>query len=161
MSTSSPAAGPAPFVSEPATVPTYRLTAPLVGFEVQLLASSTLTGGSIAVMGITLEDGKGIGMHIHTKEDELVYVVEGTLIMVIAGVRHVAGPGTLLFGPRNVPHGYVAKGRCRITETFNPGGLEQFFVGDATLISGVPVPLNPPTDPRATGIQMIGPVPSV
>lgn len=160
MSTPS-AAGLPPFVSTPADAPRYRLAPPLEGFEVRLVVGSAQTGGSTAVMEITLAAGQGIAMHIHHNEDELVYVLDGTLVMVIGGVRHVAGPGTFLFGPRGTPHGYVASGGpCRFTETFNPGGLELFFISSATLISGTPIPLPPaPTDPSATGVQFVGPVP--
>jgi quercetin dioxygenase-like cupin family protein len=150
-----------PFVSTPADSPVYHLDAPLEGFEVRLVVGKVQTAGSTAIMEITLARDKGIGMHIHHNEDELLYVLDGTLVVVIGDTRHVAGPGTFLFGPRGIPHGYVASGGpCRFTETFNPGGLEQFFVSSATLVRGTPITLQPPRDPSATGVQMVGPVPA-
>src|SRR3712207_8273521 len=43
--------------------------------------------------------------HMHRKEDESFYVVEGEMIFYVGEERVKAGPGAWLYGPREIPHG--------------------------------------------------------
>jgi len=43
--------------------------------------------------------------HTHRLEDEAFYVLEGEMAFVCDGKWVTAGPGTYVFGPRNIPHG--------------------------------------------------------
>jgi quercetin dioxygenase-like cupin family protein len=88
------------------------------------------TGNGVAVLEWTFPAGRGFPMHIHRREDELLYLLEGTLILVLGDDRSAVGPGTFIYGPRNVPHGFRASdaGPVRFVETFLPSGLEQYFI---------------------------------
>jgi uncharacterized protein YjlB len=44
--------------------------------------------------------------HLHHAEDEALYVLEGEITVIHAGEKTVAGPGSYIFLPRGVPHGF-------------------------------------------------------
>ena len=48
-------------------------------------------------------EGSPAGMHTH-KVDQLFYILSGTMSLEIAGLSHVAGPGTLVVFPAGVAH---------------------------------------------------------
>lgn len=78
--------------------------------------------------------------HTHRLEDEAFYVLEGEMAFVCGGNWTLAGPGTYLFGPRNVAHGFKVVGNTpgRMLLLCAPGGFEQFVV---ELSEPVPAPL--------------------
>ncbi len=88
------------------------------------------TGGSLAVSefyntNTSTDWGPG---HVHTREDEIWYVIEGELSFKIGGRTAKAGPGTLVFAPRGVPHQYiVSKAQARYLLIFTPAGIEPLF----------------------------------
>jgi mannose-6-phosphate isomerase-like protein (cupin superfamily) len=72
--------------------------------------------------------------HVHTREDESWYVIEGELEFQVGDLEATASPGTLVYAPRNVPHRYhVSKAPARYLLFFTPGGIEPLFVEVAEL----------------------------
>jgi mannose-6-phosphate isomerase-like protein (cupin superfamily) len=72
--------------------------------------------------------------HVHTREDESWYVIEGELEFQVGDREATAGPGTLVYAPRNVPHRYhVSKAPARYLLFFTPGGIEPLFAEVAEL----------------------------
>jgi quercetin dioxygenase-like cupin family protein len=68
-------------------------------------------------------------LHVHSKEDELFYVVEGEHIITLGEREHRLGPGEAIFAPRGIPHAQrrVEPGVGRELIVLTPGGFEQFF----------------------------------
>jgi mannose-6-phosphate isomerase-like protein (cupin superfamily) len=68
-------------------------------------------------------------VHIHTREDEFSYVVEGRLAARLGDEEVIAEVGDLVFKPRNQWHTFwnPTDGRTRIIEIISPGGLEELF----------------------------------
>ena len=68
-------------------------------------------------------------LHVHSREDELFYIVEGEHIVQRGDDEFRLGPGEALFCPRGVPHSQrrVEPGIGRELLVFTPGGFEQFF----------------------------------
>jgi ketosteroid isomerase-like protein len=68
--------------------------------------------------------------HTHHLEDEAFYVLEGDMAFVSDGTWTIAGPGTYVFGPRNIPHGFKVLGDApaRMLLLCAPGGFDQFVV---------------------------------
>jgi len=72
--------------------------------------------------------------HVHTREDESWYVIEGELEFQVGDEEATAAPGTLVYAPRNVPHRYhVSKAPARYLLFFTPGGIEPLFAEVAEL----------------------------
>lgn len=93
-----------------------------------LKATSDLTAGNFAAMELLAPKGFASPLHIHHREDEFFVVLSGEV-----RVRHgedviEAVAGSMVFGPRDVPHGFhVDSEEARMLLFFGPGGVEGFF----------------------------------
>jgi mannose-6-phosphate isomerase-like protein (cupin superfamily) len=68
-------------------------------------------------------------LHRHNREDEYSFVLEGRMGALLGDEVLEAGPGDLVFKPRNQWHTFWNAGDepCRILEIISPAGFEQFF----------------------------------
>jgi mannose-6-phosphate isomerase-like protein (cupin superfamily) len=68
-------------------------------------------------------------LHRHTREDEYSFVLEGRMGGLLGDEVVEAGPGDLVFKPRNEWHTFWNAGDepCRILEIIAPAGFEHFF----------------------------------
>ncbi|HVO41162.1 MAG TPA: cupin domain-containing protein [Aggregatilineales bacterium] len=112
------------------------------GLGVVFKLFGTDTGGAFAVVEHPLAPGiLGGPSHVHHREDEASYVLEGE-IMVKVGDRLIRAPaGTLVYKPRGIPHTFWNQGSApaRILEIISPAGFEQYFEELADLFaSGSP-----------------------
>ena len=114
-----------------------RKIGPDEGYAVQL------PGVGVRFMAWTEETGGGFSMvehpiaprtmaapwHMHTREDEYSYVLEGRLGALLGDDEVYAEPGDFVFKPRNQWHTFWNAGDepCRILEIISPGGFEHMF----------------------------------
>ena len=95
--------------------------------EIVVKASGEETGGALAVF----EENEPVdtGLHVHEREDELFYVLDGEHVFTVGDTEHHAGPGDLVFAPRGVPHAQrrVVPRTGRTLVLTAPAGLEGFF----------------------------------
>ena len=74
-----------------------------------------VTDGSRSA-GMALGDGRiapgapGPGRHVHTHEDEGIYVVTGVLTVEVGDDRYEVGPESFVWLPREVPHVFANLG---------------------------------------------------
>jgi mannose-6-phosphate isomerase-like protein (cupin superfamily) len=68
-------------------------------------------------------------LHRHTREDEYSFVLEGRMGALLGDDVVEAGPGDLVFKPREQWHTFWNAGDepCRILEIIAPAGFERFF----------------------------------
>jgi mannose-6-phosphate isomerase-like protein (cupin superfamily) len=68
-------------------------------------------------------------LHVHSREDELFYIVEGEHIITLGEREFTLGPGEAIFAPRGIPHAQrrVEPGVGRELVVLTPGGFEWFF----------------------------------
>ena len=68
-------------------------------------------------------------LHRHHREDEYSFVLEGRMGALLGDEVLEAGPGDLVFKPRNQWHTFWNAGDepCRILEIISPAGFESFF----------------------------------
>lgn len=68
-------------------------------------------------------------LHRHDREDEYSYVLEGRMGALLGEEVLEAGPGDLVFKPREQWHTFwnAGEGPCRILEIIAPAGFEHFF----------------------------------
>jgi mannose-6-phosphate isomerase-like protein (cupin superfamily) len=71
----------------------------------------------------------GAPLHRHAREDEYSYVLEGSMGALLGDEELVAGPGDLVFKPRNQWHTFWNAGDepARILEIISPAGFEKYF----------------------------------
>jgi mannose-6-phosphate isomerase-like protein (cupin superfamily) len=93
------------------------------------------TGGVYSQLETTCGPHVGPPLHIHHREDETFFVIEGEFEFVCAGERTTGGPGTIVRLPRGVPHRFknLGKNIGRLLITLTPAGAEDFFAAVGAL----------------------------
>jgi hypothetical protein len=96
-------------------------------------------------------------MHVHHREDEAFFVLEGAVRFHCDGREVVAGPGSYVFLPRDVPHTFRVEGDedAHMLTLLSPGGGERFFVEGGRPPSGPGLP--PPGPPDVEKLKSLGP----
>jgi quercetin dioxygenase-like cupin family protein len=91
-------------------------------------ASSESTGGAFSVVE-EVPPMVDTPRHVHERDDELFYVLEGEHVYEVGDEEHRVGPGAVVFAPRGVPHAQrrVTPGAGRQLVLTVPGGLDVFF----------------------------------
>jgi quercetin dioxygenase-like cupin family protein len=101
----------------------------IVGDTMTFKATGTSTGESLLLIENLTAPGGGPPPHIHTREDEFFYVLDGTFEIRIGDGVHCLGPGGFAYVPRGTVHNFrnTAETASRILVGFTPGGIEGFF----------------------------------
>jgi hypothetical protein len=89
----------------------------------------------------------GLGLHVHTREDEAVYVTEGTLTVRVGEQTFEASAGTLVWLPRGEPHTFanLSEQRVRAFGVITPAGLEGMFEETESYFANLIGPPDPST----------------
>jgi mannose-6-phosphate isomerase-like protein (cupin superfamily) len=87
------------------------------------------TGGAFALLEQTIPPGQGARRHVHRREEESFYILEGEFGFEVGARQFLAGPGTFVLGPRDIPHRFWNAGTTlgRLLVLLTPPGLEPFF----------------------------------
>jgi mannose-6-phosphate isomerase-like protein (cupin superfamily) len=99
------------------------------GLDMKVLLTTEATGGAISVLMGWLKPGEGPGDHVHFNQEEIFFIVEGTFELTVGDQTTTAGPGTIVFIPRNVVHRFKNVGNttgCMLDWTL-PGGQDHYF----------------------------------
>jgi quercetin dioxygenase-like cupin family protein len=132
---------------------------------IAVLASSGDTHGVLGAIEVAGPAGAVPPLHVHHREDEAFYVVEGEYSVYVGDRVISASPGAWVWGPRDVPHGYqIHSPRGRHLSLVMPGGFEAFFDEVAAIAT-------PDADPRNEmsriaaiaaryGVELLGPAPA-
>jgi quercetin dioxygenase-like cupin family protein len=108
-------------------------------------ATAADTGGLMTMVEVNEPPGQEAPLHVHHREDEAFYILEGSATIYVGDESFQLGPGDYAFGPRDIPHRYsVGDDGCRMLFICTPGGFEN-------LVRGMSVPaasrsLPPPSD---------------
>ena len=99
------------------------------GIAMNVMLRAEDTGGSFASLVATLDPGQGPPPHFHHDHDEYFYILEGTFALSVAGRNVTAGPGTMVYVPRETVHAFtnIATTPGKILEWGLPGGQERYF----------------------------------
>jgi mannose-6-phosphate isomerase-like protein (cupin superfamily) len=125
------------------------------------------TAGALGVLeGRFPYKGYGPALHVHSGEDEAIYVLEGQIRFRVGDDEFVAGPGTWVWQPRGVPQAFsVESDSARALIIFTPGGLERMFQdGGVPAAESAEPPPQPQPDPETMaalatrfGFEFVGP----
>lgn len=109
-----------------------------------LLASGAETGGAYAAFEAIVPPGGGPPPHVHTREDEMFYVLEGEVTFTQGAQPIIAQPGTWVHAPRNLPHRFhnATTLPAKMLIIVLPAGLDEFFwqVGVPVVDRASPIP---------------------
>ena len=99
------------------------------GSSAELKFAGEQSGGDWAVVEWRVRAGDEPPMHTHTREDETVYVLDGTITAYVGGEKIEVEAGSYAALPKNVPHAVMVHGEeARLLITLEPAGAEYFFV---------------------------------
>ena len=119
------------------------------GSLMTFLATGEDTHGQFALIEAVARRGNVPPPHIHHREDEIFYVLEGEVVVSV-GDRTIKGTaGTMFFLPRDVCHSFTIESKqSRMLILLTPAGLEGWFKEFS-----VPAPAMtlPPADEPAYG----------
>jgi steroid delta-isomerase-like uncharacterized protein len=114
------------------------------------LAEKKDTNGAFLLMEATLEPGTEPPPHIHTREDELFYVLDGEFDVYVGKEAFKVSTGECVFLPKFEPHAFVIRSpRLRVLALFTPAGLEEAFGAMSSPAQSLDVPTG--TDTYSTG----------
>lgn len=91
---------------------------------------SEQTGGAYAILEQQIPSGHGPPLHVHRHETEIFYILEGDFEFTVGDETVPAPAGTLLVGPRDIPHTFrnVGPGEGRLLLTIIPGRFGDYFL---------------------------------
>jgi mannose-6-phosphate isomerase-like protein (cupin superfamily) len=88
-------------------------------------ATAADTAGRMTIVEVTEPAGNEAPLHVHHREDEAFYILEGSATIHVGDESFEVGPGDYAFGPRDLPHRYsVGPGGCRMLFICTPAGFE-------------------------------------
>jgi quercetin dioxygenase-like cupin family protein len=101
----------------------------VVGDLYRFLAVGEQTGGKYAMWEAVVPPGGGPPPHVHSREDESFYVIDGEITFTVDGATHVAGPGGFAHLPIGSKHAFRNNGTAtaRMIISVFPAGLENMF----------------------------------
>jgi mannose-6-phosphate isomerase-like protein (cupin superfamily) len=122
-------------------------TIAVVGDVYRFLATGEDTNGKYALWEAIVTPGGGPPPHVHSREEEGFYVLEGEVTIVVGDKRLVAGPGLFANMPVGTLHSFKNETDrpARMLISVAPAGLEKMFFE-----VGVPVPAGATTAPPPT-----------
>lgn len=130
----------------------------MLGTTMRLIVSAAATAGAYTVMEQVTPPGWGPPRHIHSREDEIFYVLEGAYDLHVGDERRTVTAGASAVLPRNIPHGFrnAASAPSRLFFVIAPGGFEEYFLAVANC-SPAPNPAQLVELARPFGLTLLPP----
>jgi len=126
----------------------------VVGDRYHFLVTGEESSGAFAMMEFLVPPQHGPPPHVHHREDEVFYVIEGEFTFTVAGQTIHATSGQTLYGKRDVPHTFKNTGAKagRMIVVVTPAGLEKFFAEIGTPLAS---PQAAPVEPTPADFQRL------
>jgi quercetin dioxygenase-like cupin family protein len=104
-------------------------TVAVVGDVYRFLATGDDTNGKYALWEAIVSPGGGPPPHVHSREEEGFYILEGEVTFTINGERVVATAGMFANMPVGTPHSFKNQTNrpARMLISVAPAGLEKMF----------------------------------
>ena len=140
--------------AQPATLSPYVRSAEpgnsfwYVGQLMSALAEGEDTGGRLTVYEILFPPNSGPPLHVHEREDEAFYVLEGSLGVRMGDEKFEARAGSFTLQPRGIPHTFRSSSEgARVLLLVVPSGFEGFFhaLSRPAEAMALPPPAGPPS----------------
>lgn len=125
------------------------------------------TNGAVTIIDQVIQPQGGPPLHLHQKEDESFYILDGSFLFTSGDSELVCETGAFVHIPRGTRHTFknIADTPGRLLVTITPAGLEAFFytIGSPAINTTEPPPFHPSQIDRvlqtagAYGIEIIPP----
>src|SRR6516165_908090 len=139
---------------QPRSYPTLNVFGNLI---TPIITGRETAGGLVVLEGVA-QPKTGPPLHVHHREDEAFYVVEGRFLFECGDRRAEGGPGTYVFLPRDLPHCFqnIGDRQERMVAICQPAGIESFFE-QVSAIQGPPDPAKIGPIAQTLGLELLGP----
>lgn len=108
-------------------------------------AGAADTDGQMTIIEITEPPGAEAPLHVHHREDEAFWILEGNVTFEVGNSIIEARTGDYVFGPREIPHRYtVGAAGCRMLFILTPSGFENMVMAMSEPAASRTLP--PPSD---------------
>ncbi len=131
----------------------------LIDAPVTIKANTRNTGGTLTALEFVHAPYVGPLLHVHYREDELWYVLEGDYRFKAGDSTFELATGGVAFVPRGTPHAFQNLNDTpgRMLVVFAPSGMERFFEQHAALLPGPVVPQRLAEIAEANWMELLGP----
>jgi quercetin dioxygenase-like cupin family protein len=139
--------------------PAEGRTVGVVGDVYRFLATGDDTGGKYALWEALVPPGGGPPPHVHSREEEGFYVLEGEITFTVNGEQVVAAAGTFANMPVGTPHSFKNEsGRpARMLISVAPAGLERMFFECAVPLPDGATTASPPSKDEIEKLLAVAP----
>jgi quercetin dioxygenase-like cupin family protein len=105
-------------------------TVRVAGMAHRVVGTGAGTDGSYVLLEVEVAPGGGAPAHMHAREEEGFYILEGEIDFTAAGATLRAGPGAYLNMPKTTPHSFLnnTDRPARMLVLCAPAGIEHFFM---------------------------------
>ncbi len=134
-------------------------TIAVVGDVYRFLATGDDTNGKYALWEAIVTPGGGPPPHVHSREEEGFYVLEGEITFTIDGKRLVATAGLFANIPVGVPHSFKNESNrpAKMLISVAPAGLEQMFFEVGVPVAQGATTAAPPTKEEIERLLAVAP----
>src|SRR5215218_9449198 len=125
------------------------------GALAEIKATAADTGGQMTIVEVTEHPGAEAPLHVHRRDDEGFWVLEGDVTFEVGDTTIEASVGDYVFGPRDIPHRFTVGDRgCRMLFILVPGGIENVIRATSEPAQSRTLP--PPSDAEPTAEEVDG-----
>src|SRR2546421_1456772 len=127
--------------------PAEGRTIAVVGDVYRFLATGEDTNGKYALWEAVVPPGGGPPPHVHSREEEGFYVLEGEITLVVGDQRLTASAGMFANMPVGTPHSFKNESGkpAKMLISVAPAGLVQMFFEVGVLLAQGATTAPPPT----------------
>jgi len=141
------------------TTPTQGRTIAVVGDVYRFLATGEDTNGKYALWEAIVPPGGGPPPHVHSREEEGFYILEGEITLHVGEERIVVGPGMFANMPVGTPHSFRNESdrTARMLISVAPAGLEKMFFEVGVPVAQGATTAAPPTKEEIERLLAVAP----
>jgi len=122
------------------------------GWLMTFLATAEDTQGQFALIELVARKGNVPPPHIHYREEETFYVLEGEMTVAVGDCTVRVTPGTMVIVPRHTVHSFAIESeQLRVLTLLTPAGMEGWFKEFSVPAPAMTLP--PPEEPSYSEIQ--------
>jgi quercetin dioxygenase-like cupin family protein len=103
----------------------YQRIAWVNGQECAIVLDSAVTGGQLSVMDVHTRRGDASPVHVHHRDDEVFFLVDGAMTAWVGDQKYQLRPGGVCFLPRNIPHAIRFDTASRVMMLNIPAGPQE------------------------------------
>ena len=134
-------------------------TIAVVGDIYRFLATGEDTNGKYAILEALVPPGGGPPPHVHSREEEGFYILEGEITFTIDGERVLAKTGTFANMPVGTPHSFKNESSqpAKMLISVTPAGLEEMFFEVGVPLEEGATTASPPTKDEIERLLAVAP----